>query len=52
MAMTLALLAGYGLFAAAVRQPLISRPRIGRRNARVFAVSFVALGAKLAATTA
>ena len=51
MAMTLVVFAGYGLFAAAVREHLISRPRIVRRMRQTFAVSFVALGAKLAATT-
>jgi threonine/homoserine/homoserine lactone efflux protein len=50
MATTLVLFAGYGLFAAAVREPLISRRRTGRMRG-VFAVAFVALGAKLAATT-
>ncbi len=51
MAMTLVVFAGYGLCAAAVREHLISRPRIVRRMRQTFAVSFVALGAKLAATT-
>jgi threonine/homoserine/homoserine lactone efflux protein len=37
--------------AAAVRDHLISRRRGGRRVRRIFAVSFVALGAKPAATT-
>jgi threonine/homoserine/homoserine lactone efflux protein len=51
MAMTLVVFAGYGLFAAAVREHLVSRPRIVRRMRQTFAVSFVALGAKLAVTT-
>jgi threonine/homoserine/homoserine lactone efflux protein len=51
MAMTLIVFAGYGLFAAAVREHLIARPRVMWRMRRLFAVSFVALGAKLAATT-
>jgi threonine/homoserine/homoserine lactone efflux protein len=51
MAMTLVVFAGYGLFAAAMREHVIARPHIVRRMRRVFAVSFVALGAKLAATT-
>jgi threonine/homoserine/homoserine lactone efflux protein len=51
MAMTLVVFAGYGLFAAGVREHLISRPRIVRRMRQTFAVSFVALGAKLATTT-
>ncbi len=50
MAMTLVVFGGYGLFAAAVREHLVSRPCIVRRMRRAFAVSFVALGAKLAAT--
>lgn len=51
MAMTLVVFAGYGLFAAAVREHLISRPRIVRRMRQTFAASFVVLGAKLAVTT-
>lgn len=51
MAMTLVVFAGYGLFAAAVREHLISRPRVVRRMRQTFAVSFLALGAKLGATT-
>ena len=51
MAMTLVVFAGYGLFAAAVREHLVSRPRIVRRMRQTFAVSVVALGAKLAGTT-
>jgi threonine/homoserine/homoserine lactone efflux protein len=51
MAMTLIVFAGYGLFAAGVREHLISRPRIVRRMRQTFAVSFLALGAKLATTT-
>jgi threonine/homoserine/homoserine lactone efflux protein len=50
MAMTLIVFAGYGLFAAAAREHLIARPRVMQRMRRLFAVSFVALGAKLAAT--
>jgi threonine/homoserine/homoserine lactone efflux protein len=50
MAMTLAVFAFYGLFAASVRRRLISRPHIVIRLRRIFAVTFVALGAKLAAT--
>jgi threonine/homoserine/homoserine lactone efflux protein len=34
-----------------MREHVIARPHIVRRMRRVFAVSFVALGAKLAATT-
>ena len=48
MAMTFAIFAVYGLFAAAVRNQIISRPRIVAWMRRTFAVAFVALGAKLA----
>ena len=48
MAMTFIVFAVYGLFAASAREHLIARPHIIRRIRRVFAVSFVALGAKLA----
>lgn len=50
MAMTLIVFVGYGLFAAAVRKHLISRPRVVRRMRRLFAVSFLGLGVKLAVT--
>jgi len=50
MLMTFVVFALYGAFAAAVRTHLIERPRIVDRIRRVFAVSFVALGAKLATT--
>lgn len=50
MAMTFAVFAGYGVFAAAVRRHLLERPRIVRRIRQVFAASFLALGAKLATT--
>ena len=43
--------AAYGLFAAAVREHVISRPRVLRWMRRTFAGAFVALGAKLAATS-
>jgi threonine/homoserine/homoserine lactone efflux protein len=51
MAMTLVVFAGYGLGAAAVREHLISRPRVVQRMRQLFAAWFVALGAKLAATS-
>jgi threonine/homoserine/homoserine lactone efflux protein len=51
MLMTFAVFSIYGTFAASVRTQLIERPRIVDRLRRVFAVSFVALGAKLAAIT-
>lgn len=50
MVMTFVLFALYGVFAASVRTRLLDRPRIVDRLRRVFAVSFVALGAKLALT--
>ena len=48
MAMTFVVFAVYGIFAAGAREHLITRPHIINRIRRVFAVSFVALGAKLA----
>jgi threonine/homoserine/homoserine lactone efflux protein len=51
MAMTLVVFAAYGLFAAGAREHLITRPRVVRRMRRLFAASFVALGAKLAVTS-
>ncbi|MFI5025223.1 MAG: LysE family translocator [Solirubrobacterales bacterium] len=50
MAMTFAVFALYGVFAAAVRERVISRPRVLTWMRRTFAASFVALGAKLAFT--
>ena len=48
MAMTFAVFVGYGLFAAAIRTHVISRPRVLTWMRRLFAAAFVALGAKLA----
>ncbi len=48
MALTFVVFALYGVFAASVRTRLLDRPRIVDRLRRAFAVSFVALGAKLA----
>ena len=48
MAMTLVVFALYGLFAAAVRDHVISRPKVLLWMRRSFAAAFVALGAKLA----
>jgi threonine/homoserine/homoserine lactone efflux protein len=48
MVMTFAVFVGYGLFAAAIRSHVISRPRVLTWMRRVFAGAFVALGAKLA----
>ena len=50
MAVTFAVFAVYGLFAAAVRQHVISRPAVLTWMRRVFAGAFVALGARLAFT--
>jgi len=52
MLMTFVIFAGYGLFAAAVRDHIISRPRILTWMRRTFAGAFVLLGAKLAASDA
>jgi threonine/homoserine/homoserine lactone efflux protein len=48
MLMTFVVFAGYGLFAAAIRDHVISRPRVLTWMRRTFAAAFVALGAKLA----
>ncbi|MDE2378323.1 LysE family translocator [Bradyrhizobium sp.] len=48
MAMTFAVFALYGLFAAGVREHVISRPRVMVWLRRSFAAGFAALGARLA----
>ena len=48
MAMTFTVFAGYGMCAAAVRTRVVARPHLVRRLRRSFAVTFVALGARLA----
>ena len=48
MAMTFVVFAIYGLFAAAIRNHVISRPRVLMWMRRSFAAAFAALGAKLA----
>jgi threonine/homoserine/homoserine lactone efflux protein len=48
MAMTFIVFVGYGLFAAAIRDHVISRPRVLTWMRRAFAGAFAALGAKLA----
>ena len=48
MLMTFVVFVGYGLFAASVRDRVISRPRVLTWMRRSFAAAFVALGAKLA----
>jgi threonine/homoserine/homoserine lactone efflux protein len=50
MLATFVIFAIYGVFAAAVRQHVVSRPRIITWMRRSFAAAFVALGAKLALT--
>jgi threonine/homoserine/homoserine lactone efflux protein len=48
MLLTFAVFVGYGLFAAAIRSHVISRPRVLTWMRRAFASAFVALGVKLA----
>ena len=48
MAMTFAVFAVYGLFAASVRDRIVSRPRVVSWLRRSFAAGFAMLGAKLA----
>jgi threonine/homoserine/homoserine lactone efflux protein len=48
MLLTFAVFAVYGMFAAAVRDQVISRPRVLRWLRRIFAGAFAALGARLA----
>jgi threonine/homoserine/homoserine lactone efflux protein len=48
MAMTFAVFAVYGLFAASVRDRVVTRPKVMKWLRRVFAGGFVALGARLA----
>jgi threonine/homoserine/homoserine lactone efflux protein len=48
MLMTFVVFVGYGLFAASVRDHVISRPRVLTWMRRGFAGAFVALGARLA----
>jgi threonine/homoserine/homoserine lactone efflux protein len=50
MAMTFVVFVAYGVSAAALRRHVVDRPRIVQRARRVFAVSFVGLGIKLATT--
>jgi threonine/homoserine/homoserine lactone efflux protein len=48
MLMTFVVFVGYGLFAASIRDHVISRPLVLTWMRRTFAAAFVALGAKLA----
>jgi threonine/homoserine/homoserine lactone efflux protein len=50
MLMTFVVFVGYGLFAASIRDHVISRPRVLTWMRRTFAAAFVALGARLAFT--
>ncbi|HEX6713969.1 MAG TPA: LysE family translocator [Thermoleophilaceae bacterium] len=51
MLATFVVFAAYGLFAAAVRRHVVSRPHVLTWMRRTFAGAFVALGAKLAVTS-
>ena len=48
MLMTFVIFVGYGLFAAAIRDHVISRPLVLGWMRRAFAAAFVALGVRLA----
>jgi threonine/homoserine/homoserine lactone efflux protein len=48
MLLTFVVFVAYGLFAAAIRDHVVSRPRVLTWMRRTFAAAFVALGAKLA----
>jgi len=48
MLLTFVVFVGYGLFAAAIREHVISRPQVVKWMRRTFAAAFVALGVKLA----
>ena len=50
MLMTFLVFVGYGLFAASIRDHVISRPHVLTWMRRSFAAAFVALGARLALT--
>ena len=51
MAMTFVVFAGYGVFAATVRDHVTRRPRVVTWLRRTFAVSYVALAARMAAAS-
>ena len=51
MAMTFVVFAGYGVFAATVRDHVTRRPRVMTWLRRTFAVSYVALAARMAAAS-
>lgn len=52
MVVTFVVFVGYGVFAAAIRNHVISRPKVLTWMRRTFAGAFVALGARLAFTNA
>ncbi len=52
MIVTFAVFATYGVLAAAVRDQILARPRVLIWMRRTFAAAFLALGARLAVTTA
>ena len=51
MLMTFVVFAVYGIFAASMRRFILNRPRIINAIRKSFALTFVALSAKLAATS-
>ena len=51
MVMTFVVFVGYGLAAAALRDRVLSRPKLVDRIRKAFAVSFAGLGARLAMET-
>ncbi|WP_370250624.1 LysE family translocator [Nocardioides sp.] len=51
MALTFVVFVGYGVFAAAMRDRVLRRPSVMTWLRRIFAATFVALGARLAAAT-
>ena len=51
MLLTLAIFVGYGVFAAAVRRHVVSRPRVTLWMRRAFGGAFAALGVRLAFTS-
>jgi threonine/homoserine/homoserine lactone efflux protein len=48
MALTFVVFVGYGALAAAVREHVLSRPRLVSRIRKTFAATFVLLGGRLA----
>ncbi|GAA4386512.1 LysE family translocator [Tsukamurella soli] len=48
MALTFVVFVGYGLFASAMRHHVIAKPLVVRRIQRLFSLSYIGIGAKLA----